>query len=430
MPRAFLFLIFITALINLIGVFIPETAFDALWYHLTIPKLYLAVGKIYHIPGGLLYYSELPRLIEILYIPLLKYLGDIGPHLLSWGSGIGAAIILYLLSRKFHLSRLSSLIACAVFYVTPLVSWQSGSAYVDLPRTFFEVLALYFVIDKKFLLAGLVTGLAFSTKTLALGSVLPLFLIILLTAKKARPCILYLVSCVFVAAPWFLSAYLNTGYPLYPIGVGILDPRHNLNLDIWNIPKMAKEFVDLWLFPEDPISPIYLIILPFLLLSLSKLLAFRPAAQRGSQVSLLTYCFITFIVWYVTPRTGGGRFILPYLPAWSVLVAAIIAVQKRELIKQGLVLLVIIISLINLAYRFFVLSKTIPYLSGRQTKIDYLCKNLDTQTAFVDCQNSFSNRKPPDLVYVLGYHNLYYINFPFVHETWYRGEKFDFVLKP
>lgn len=422
MSRPLLFLIIAAVALNLIGAFIPETGFDALWYHLTIPKLYLAAGKIYHIPGGLLYYSELPRLTEILYIPLLKFFGDVGPHLLSWGAGIGVAILTYKLSRKLGLSPFFSFISSILFYTTPLVSWQSGSAYVDLFRTFFEVLALYLVLSRKFVIAGLVIGLAISTKTLALGSLPILIILVLLSSRRLRPAFFFLLSSLLISLPWFLSAYLNTGYPFYPIGAGILDTRHNLNLDIWNFSKVTSDFVGLWLFPEDPISPIYLSILPFLLLSLPKLKKF---------IGLLLYCFIGFIIWYVTPRTGGGRFILPYLPAWSVLVAATIAVQKKGLIKNALISLICLISLTNLGYRLFAISKAFPHLLGHQTKTGYLCQNLDTKTAFVDCDGWFTkNLRPTDTVLVSGYHNLFYINFPFIHESWYRGEKFTYLLKP
>ena len=54
--------------INFIGVLGPEYAFDATWYHLTIPKLYLSHHSIFYIPGGLLYYSAMPKLTEMLYL--------------------------------------------------------------------------------------------------------------------------------------------------------------------------------------------------------------------------------------------------------------------------------------------------------------------------------------------------------------------------
>src|SRR5258708_2606943 len=59
----FILLFILLALVNLIGVLGPDLAFDALWYHLTLPKLYLLHHSIYHIPGGLLSYSDMPKLV-------------------------------------------------------------------------------------------------------------------------------------------------------------------------------------------------------------------------------------------------------------------------------------------------------------------------------------------------------------------------------
>src|SRR3989344_8307152 len=46
-------LIILQAAVNLIGALGPELSFDALWYHLTIPKIFLEEHRIFHIPGGL-----------------------------------------------------------------------------------------------------------------------------------------------------------------------------------------------------------------------------------------------------------------------------------------------------------------------------------------------------------------------------------------
>src|ERR1700691_819583 len=56
-----LVLLILLAVINLMGALGPELAFDSLWYHLTLPKLYLLHHAVYHIPGGLLYYSDMPK---------------------------------------------------------------------------------------------------------------------------------------------------------------------------------------------------------------------------------------------------------------------------------------------------------------------------------------------------------------------------------
>ncbi len=408
--------------INFLGALSPELGFDALWYHLTLPKLYLEAGKIYHVPGGLLYYSEMPRLAEFVYIPLIKLLSDTGPHLLNWLAGIGTIVVLYKVSRRF-LGPLPSLLATTLFYTTPLVGWQSGSAYIDLIRTFFEVLAFYLVIERKYVWAGVVLGLAISTKTLALGSIPILAIISFLKERKIITPLIIIVIPLVVAFPWFLSAYNNTGFPFYPIGAGTLDSTHSTNIDFWNIPRIIHDYVGLFLFPTDLISPIYLLFIPFIFFLSKKV-------PRKSLNLLLTYFILAFLMWYFIPRTGGGRFILPYLPVISVLVAFVYAWQRNKILKLVLISLIIGSIGVNVLYRGLAVSRNIPYLIGKQTKEQFLCERLDfTTSVFVDCDGFFKNNiKKTDLVLVKGVHNLFYINFPFVHETWYKGEKYNYVM--
>lgn len=374
----FLVLLILASLVNLVAALGPELGFDALWYHLTIPKIYQMWGKIDFIPGGLLYYSAMPRLGEFLYL-----VGDRGAHLINLAAGLGAAYITYKIARKIGLSSFFSFLSSLIFYATPLVGWQSGSAYVDLIRTFFEALALYWVLSNRNFLGGIAAGLAISTKTLALGSLGILWLLSKLSWR-------FLLPAVLIAAPWFIWAYFKTGYPFYPIGAWL-----SLGTPGFELP-----------------GPIYLMVLPF----------FFKVKKPGL---LTAYVVLSFLVWLITPHTGEGRFLLPYLPAWSVLAAVII--QKYKLLLPVAVL----IAVINIGYRAAANIKVLPYLAGRETKEQYLCKHLDFSTAvFVDCDGWFAkNIKAPDLVLVKGFHNLYYINFPFVHETWYKGEKVTYVLE-
>lgn len=369
-------------LVNFVAVFGPEVGFDALWYHLTIPKIYLMWGKIDFIPGGLMYYSAMPRLGELLYL-----VGDRGAHIINWLAGIGTAFITYKIARKY-LDPKHSFFAAIIFYCTPLVGWQSGSAYVDLLRTFFEILALYFVLSKKYLFGGIAAGLAISTKTLALGSLGILSIISNFRLK-------FIITAILISAPWFIWAYLKTGYPFYPIGAGILDASHNIG-NIW------------------PLLPLdwWLIIYP---------LTFYWWDKKSI---LFKYAVLAFIVWFITPRTGENRFLLPYLPVFAILVAGAIARQKK------LIFVALSIAIISIFCRGIANSRLVPYLFGQETKERYLCRRLEFSTrVFVDCDGWFKkNISSGDLVLISGFHNLYYVNFPFVHETWYKGEKVNYHL--
>lgn len=163
-------LILVQALVNLVGAMGPEKGFDALWYHLPIPKIWLEAHKIFFI-GGNLYYSAMPKLIDMLYI---------FPHaqLIHFGFGILTLVVIYKLARKY-LDEKYSLLACVIFYSNLVVGWQSITAYIDLGRTFFEALAFYLLLDKKIYKSAIVLGLAMATKTLAVGSLGILGLLVL-----------------------------------------------------------------------------------------------------------------------------------------------------------------------------------------------------------------------------------------------------------
>lgn len=434
MPRKYLLIVLlgVSILINFAGALTPELGFDALWYHLTIPKLYLMWERIAFIPGGLLYYSAMPRLGEFLFIGVLKVFGefgDIGAHLISLGAGIGTAFIIYKLARKLGLSVFYSQLSVLIFYITPLVGWLSGSAYIDLIRTFFETLSFYFLISGNLILAGVSLGLAISTKTLAIGSLGIFLAIITFTDLKKKASykeafldvfldgIKFLFPAILISAPWFIFSYLETGYPFYPIGAGILGTAEK-----FMIRNPIADFWRLFMGSNDPISPIYLAIVPLAGLGIKGL--------KGGGRIIFGYIILSFLIWFITPRTDWGRFILPYLPVWAIGVGFTISSLKDKVLKYLMVLSVLIIAIVNLGYRGLAIRRTVPYLTGKECRTEYLCKNLDFKTAvFVDCDGWFyRNIKPTDLVLVSGFHNLYYIDFPFVHESWYRGEKYNYIL--
>ena len=168
--------------INFIGVLAPELAFDALWYHLTLPKIWLGHHSIFFIPGGLLYYSAMPKLAEMLYIGALSFGTAVVAKSVHFSFGLLTCLAIYLFSRKFF-TPFISLIAVVIFYANIVVAWESTTAYIDLVRAFFEILALWSfmnwatspqpspkrrgrVIEKWLLLSAVMIGFAITTKLL------------------------------------------------------------------------------------------------------------------------------------------------------------------------------------------------------------------------------------------------------------------------
>lgn len=444
------------AIVNLIGALGPELAFDALWYHLTLPKLYLENHSVYFIPGGLLYYSAMPKLAEMLYVGGLSLGNEITVKLIHYSFGLLTCFALYKLSRKFF-TPLISLIAVVIFYANLVVAWESITAYIDLVRAFFEVMALWAFLNwnetkmrKWLIMSALMIGFAIATKVLAIGSLM-IFSILLLAVggwqleksksnllSAIRNVIVYWFIALTTALPWFIFSYINTGNPVYPF----FTSTYHVAPEPISLIGFFREVWNVFMYSPDPISPVYMMLLPLgvwlLYRSRNPSVSLRAGKFRMinglSMVGL--YSLFVIVVWYFTPRTGGGRFLLPYLPAFSLLCAAVLheVLQNKKqygaYVGKFLLVIIIGVSLISIGYRFVANKKYIPVIVGKETKDVFLTNNLNFAFAdFYDTDGYFKkNIKPTDMVLLYGFHNLYYIDFPFIDNTWLqKDDEFNYI---
>jgi hypothetical protein len=433
-PYVFGVIIVLQALINLLGVFGPELSFDALWYHLTLPKIFIEQHAIVFIPGSLLYYSAMPKLTEMLYTAALL----LGTTTLAKGIhfffGILITIALYSFTKR-HMSHFFAGLSALIFYSNLVVGWESITAYVDLARTFFEFMAVWGIVlwvttqEKKWLIeAALLLGLAITVKLLALGSLI-LFCCLFLFARfylhytivTLRHVFLFLICAVAVPFPWFVFSYLHTGSPIYPFFSNMYPVTPDINL--LNVKLMVTSFYTVFLNSPDPISPLYLIFLPCLVLVWKTL-------SKEMQL-LASYACSALVLWYITPHYGGGRFILPYLPVLSILVVVILQhLQFSKRTQQLLLTMMLLVSASSIMYRGIANAKFIPYVFGRESKTAFLEKHLHFHFGeFYDTDAFFQRTlRKDDVVLLYGFHNLYYVNFPFIHETWVKkGNTFTYI---
>lgn len=421
LSKLVIFLIIIQAFVNFLGALGPELGFDALWYHLTIPKIYLANNSIFHIPGGLYYYSGLPKLTEMVYLGVLA--NDTFSKLFHFSFGLLALTALYKLSRNF-LSEKLSLLVVLVFYSSLVVGWQSITAYVDLARTFFEIMALWgfvnWVKERKqvwLFESAVMLGLAISTKILSLGTLavfLSILIYILWSSGKLKilwkKVVLYLLITFIIPLPYFIFNLLNSGNLFYPIFSQFYNV--NFNFSIINPLRLS-----------DPISPLFFIFLPFVLFYFKKF--------NRLEKLLTVFAALSFIVWYFTPQTGGGRFLLPYLPIFSlVTVFSIKFVYRYRNLWNLSMGLIILVSVISILYRGAANLKYIPVVLGIQSRDQFLSNNLNFSYGdFYDTDGYFrSHIKDSDKVLLFGFHNLYYANFPFIHSSYIKkGDRFNYI---
>lgn len=431
----FFFLIFLVqALVNFIGALGPEYAFDALWYHLTLPKIYLLNHSIFHIPGNLLYYSDMPRLGEMLYTAALSLQDEILAKVIHFSFGILSTFALYKLSRKL-LSQKLSLLAALLFYSNLVVAWESTTAYVDFFRTFFEIMAFLGFInwlersEKKWLLiSSLMLGLAISAKILAVGSLL-IFAILIgykgfiekkIIVSSIVNILAYWCISIFTALPWFVFSFVNTGNPIYPILSNYYVPNMNNSFNPLNF---ISAVWSLFTRSSDPVSPLYLVFLPF------SLFIFKTANQKLKTVFI--YSLLSIFIWYFTPGTEGGRFILPYLPVLSILTIAIIySMKSYKKIYSTSIFLIIVLSFMSIFYRGITNSKFIPVILGKESKEQFLKNHLNFSFGdFYDVDGYFKNKiRTDDKVLLYGFHNLYYVDFPFIDSSWVKkGDTFNYI---
>ncbi len=395
--------------LNFISVFTPEIGFDALWYHLTLPKLWL-LKKQYYFPGGLLYYSTMPRLTELLFIPLIRYTGEIGPKMLQYLSGLGASYYLWQIGKHFKFSRTFRIVALSLFYCTWLISWQSSSAYIDLFRTFLEIIALFLILKKKIFLGGMFLGLALGTKWLVLFSCL---IYVLVFGWRL------IVPIALTSFPWFLISFYYTKNPIYPLFSPILQNGFQGFLGALKNLSLAPF---LFTFPfDDFISPLAGLIFSFAFLGL---FALKDDQKKVALVGVLG-ALTTLIL-----NPPSARFLLPFFPA--LIISSLLIIDKiPTTVKEIFITLTIFSSVFILLTRVYAFQKHLPYLTGQQSKNDFLYKQAKRlPDTFIDSDNYVKNNLPASANYLIDkLHNLYYFPYAFDHTSWSKeGLKYDYLV--
>jgi 4-amino-4-deoxy-L-arabinose transferase-like glycosyltransferase len=414
-----------------LGSLTPETGFDALWYHLTLPKLYLSIGGIDFIPGSLFYYSAMPKVGEMLYITALSLNGDILAHLIHMMFAVLTGIAIYEIAKKFT-SPYFALIAVVIFFSNIVVLWEATTAYIDLIRAFYEVMVLWGILnyfeykDRKWLIeSAFLFGLAIETKLLAFMS-LPLFItaFIFFGFKKWKGSVLdvLLFSALSLLVPlaWFVFSSIHTGNPIYPI---FSSYSVSIGKDTLAFPQTLTDMVTIFVSSADPISPLYLMLAPLLIIVWKKL------KKEGRMLVVLS--LIGILIWTLTPKTGGGRFILPYLPLFSLTLGIIIfSIRNEKLLFRMSLLSILAVFVVSLLYRGVAQMRTLPVILGIESKDSYLAKHLNFSFGdYYDTDKKMKEIiKSDKKVLLYGFHNLYYLNVPFIDSSYIqKGDTFDFI---
>ena len=424
-------LLLVAIVINLIGALGPEINFDSLWYHLTLPKVYLMRERVEIFPNRPFYHSALPRFTEMLFVPALVFGGETGAKSVHFLFGVLTAGLIINYGRRW-LGKKGAILAALIFYTDLSVLWLSQSAYVDLGRTFFETLAFFWLLswwqnqeNRGLVRIGVALGIATGTKLFAWGTVGVVSLMVLVLSKRRRwvDALTVIFSAVILGGVWLILAYKVTGNPIYPLFNPVLVETRQIQ---WpSLTQFVPDFMRLSNRPlgwDSAMSPLYLVMLP-----VSVYVVFK----KRTVLVIGLYCLLTYVVWFLIPRIGGSRFMVPYLPAWALVSTSFLMLVGKSVknMKLTMVGFIFLVAIGNLMIRGYLNLKYLSVILGQQDKREFLANNVDLSYVFVDVDGWFErNVTASDNVLIIGGHSLYYVNFPFIHESFYQGEPVSAVL--
>lgn len=234
----------------LINAVAPPVGWDALAYHLAIPRLYLDADAIRAFPW--LLHSHWPHLMELVYAAPLA-LGQESCAALIHAAATAALVFTVYLAGREEGGPAAGWTAAALLAAQPVFLEVAGEPHCDAMLALFHLLACLALWrwskeGGRGLLAaaGLCCGLAAASKLqgLALGGALLAWLLI---DPRRRPgAAAFVFWAALPAAPWYLKTWLAAGNPLWPFYHGLFGGRWQPELIVEGLVRTSA-----WSFPRD-----------------------------------------------------------------------------------------------------------------------------------------------------------------------------------
>jgi dolichyl-phosphate-mannose-protein mannosyltransferase len=381
----------------------PEIQYDALSYHLGLPRVWLAAGRMLEVPEQPQSYYYLGA--DLNFALAMLFGGQTAARLVSLGFLAVGALALYGAGRSMVAPRVGA-VAAMLFVATPAVAWGATTTYVD------DILAAYVLLatlaafraartgdHRTAWLAGAFAGLAVATKLTAVIFVVPLAMVVLLARIVLRrsllagsgPFVHFAAAATILSAPWPLLRLLQTGNPVFPLlngvfrsplwpaqnetfnlrefGIG-LDPLSLLRLPI-AITVDARPFVEAM---SGPVIGLGVLLLPLAFARRKDvlLLPFLASSAIGALVAW------TFTAQYL-------RYLIPALGPLSLLAACALVPQRESArpLLRALPVLIVIAGLPLWFATFWNIPEKLPLgvALGLEPRSSYLARILPTYGA-------------------------------------------------
>jgi len=339
----------------------PVWDYDALLYHLEVPRQFLAQGNLYFDPEVLR--SAYPNLGEMLFLIGIAFDLDSLAKLINFTYAILFVLSGYVFSQRFF-GKESALTTAGILLGVPAFWMWSTWAGIDFAWASYEFWSVYAVALwlsgnkrnswKWMMLAGIMSGLAASTKYLSLPS---FFIVGGLIAWKSLQnsshplkkaisnLIIFGLTAGVVAGAWYIKNWVWTGNPVYPLIFGgpgwdaLEDQVLNDYVYTFGVGKSGLDFLllpyNVYAF-QDRFSTIGLeIIHPVLWLAF----LFPFLGKSGRKYDLIVlYTFLSFVAWVLNSQVI--RFLIPLTAFLSILAGAVIEKFQpfwKNLFRFGLI---------------------------------------------------------------------------------------------
>lgn len=216
------------AVLLFIGAIAPELQYDALSYHLALPRVWIDAGRIVDVPEQ--YQSSYYLLTEMSYTTAMVLGGQTAAKLVGLGLFAIGCLGLYGFWRDHAGDRVAAN-AGLLYATTPIVAWGATTTYADTTLATYVVLAAtsaYRAVRSDSagltILAGLLAGLAIATKLTAAIAIVPISAMVVVLARPERRLRMASVfggAAAVACGVWPLLRYAQTGNPVFPLLNGV-----------------------------------------------------------------------------------------------------------------------------------------------------------------------------------------------------------------
>jgi hypothetical protein len=408
----------------------PVEAFDGLFYHLTVPSLWIRDGGLHlvNIP-----HYWFPSLMEGMFVFPLSLGFDAVPQLIHLSFATMTCLLIWGMTWQLFDSQ-SAWWSLAIFLSMPSLPWLASWAYTDFGLIFYCLLSVVALLnwhqtDKETWLwiSGGMAGFALGIKYTSFALPLVILSFVIIWGRKAgnRMWTLllgFIFMSILTGGVWYLRNLFWTGNPVYPFIFGGPfwdDFRSQWYSGVgtgigWDVPKLITlPFVAMLGYQDQNFfdgrfGPLFLVLLP-----LGGYVLWRAWQERWKNLSAVLVFFVlglVFIIFWIfgvinTMHLFQSRLLWPGLILWiPILAAGVGTIMRLDMPKfrisyvfSTIVGIMVFIFLLDYSLLVFV-RNPLNVALGLESRTSYMSR---MQQVYIQAVNLVNKTPETSYVYLL-----------------------------